>query len=135
MNALFLESSAVLAIILHEAKRDEALSRINAAGKRMASRLLKIECERALIRYSLDRPDMAARLPEMRHELARLWPKVNFVEMTRSICDSAGRICPNSRLRTLDAIHLATYFQAKEASPEIEMLSYDACIRDELKSH
>ena len=37
-----------------------------------------------------------------------------------------------SRLRTLDAIHLATYYRVKELDPMIEMLTFDERIRGEV---
>ena len=69
LRTVFLDSSAVLAVILHEPNRDEALDKINTADRLIASRLLKVECERALIRYSLDRPDLAAPLADIRRDL------------------------------------------------------------------
>lgn len=42
----------------------------------------------------------------------------------RRICEHAGRVAPASRLRTLEAIHLATYVRARALSGDVEMLSY-----------
>ncbi len=65
-------------------------------------------------------------------ELKHFWPKLDFIEVTRQICEQAGRIAPRSRLRSLDAIHLATFFWIKELEPTIKMLTFDERILREL---
>jgi predicted nucleic acid-binding protein len=69
---------------------------------------------------------------EIEQELKRLWPKKDFIEITREICNLAGRIAPRSRLRSRDAIHLATYFRTKELDPKVEILTFDERIRHEV---
>jgi len=64
--------------------------------------------------------------------LKRLWPVIDFLEITAETCDRAGRIAPRSRLRSLDAIHLATFLRARELDSRIEILTFDERIGKEV---
>lgn len=131
MTAIFLETSALLRMLFDEEGGDLVSERLQNAERTVASRLIRVEAERVLIRLSLDRPRNQARVLELERELRRLWPKMDFIEVTREICDLAGRIAPRSRLRSMDAIHLATYFRVKELDPDIELLTFDQRISRE----
>lgn len=131
MTAIFLETSALLRMLFDEEGGDLVSERLQNAERTVASRLIRVEAERVLIRLSLDRPRNQAHVLELERELRRLWPKMDFIEVTREICDLAGRIAPRSRLRSLDAIHLATYFRVKELDPDIELLTFDQRISRE----
>ncbi len=111
---------------------ETVLKQLRDADRAVASRLIRLETERALIRLRLDRPRSHAQLLELDRELKRLWPRIDFIEITRQICDLAGTVAPRSRLRSLDAIHLATYLRVKEIDPDIEFLTFDERIRQEI---
>jgi len=130
VNVLFIESSALLAVVFNEPKRSEAARRMESAERLVASRLVRVETDRALLRLAHDHPELERRIPEMRHELNRIFPRIDFIEITREICDWAGRISPQSRLRALDAIHVATYLRIRELDPTAELLSFDRRILD-----
>ncbi|MBP1598617.1 MAG: putative nucleic acid-binding protein, contains domain [Acidobacteria bacterium] len=131
MTAVFLETSALLRMIFGEHGGDVVVERLQEADRAIASRLLRVEAERALIRLSLDHPRSHRQVLGLERELKLLWPKIDFIEVSRDICDLAGRLAPRSRLRTLDAIHLATFFRARELDPAIEILTYDERIKQE----
>ena len=132
MTAVFLETSALLRMLFGEEGGDFVVKRLQEADRAIASRLIRVETERALIHLSLDRPRSHRQLLDLERELKRLWPKIDFIEVSRDICDLAGRLAPRSRLRSLDAIHLATYFRAKELDPTIECLTFDDRIKQEI---
>lgn len=132
MTPIFLETSALLRMLFDEEGGDLVTERLQNAERTVASRLIRVEAERVLIRLSLDRARNHSHVLELERELRRLWPKMDFIEVTREICDLAGRIAPRSRLRSLDAIHLATYFRVKELDPDIELVTFDERIRREL---
>ncbi len=132
MTAVFLETSALLRMMLGEEGGDSVSERLREADRAIASRLLRVEAERALIRLSLDYPKGQRKLFEVERELKHFWPKLDFIEVTRQICERAGRIAPRSRLRSLDAIHLATFFWVKELEPALEMLTCDERIQREV---
>jgi predicted nucleic acid-binding protein len=132
VTAVFLETSALLRMLFGEEGGDYVVKRLQEADRAIASRLIRVETERALIRLSLDRPRSHRQLLELERVLKRLWPKMDFIEVSRDICDLAGRLAPRSRLRSLDAIHLATYFRVKELDPTIEILTFDDRIKQEI---
>lgn len=130
MSVVFLETSALLRAVFDEAGGELVRRRLAGAQRILASRLLKLEAERALLRVSIDHPALASRLPTLERELRGLWSHVDMLEMTRDLCELAGRIAPASRLRSLDAIHLATYRRVCELVPNVELLSFDQRILD-----
>ena len=132
MTAIYLETSALLQMLFQEAHGNEVSERLRAADDVVASRLVQVEAQRALIRVQLDRPEIEPVLPDLRRELDTLWPKVSFFEITPEICEAAGTIAPRSRLRTLDAIHLATYHRVRRLHADVEMLTYDTRLLGEL---
>jgi uncharacterized protein len=132
VTAVFLETSALLRMLLGEDGGDSVAQRLREADRAIASRLIRVEAERALIRLGLDRPKHQRKLLEMERELKHFWPKLDFIEITQHICEQAGRIAPRSRIRSLDAIHLATFFWIKELEPTIEMLTFDERIQREI---
>jgi predicted nucleic acid-binding protein len=132
MSAVFLETSALLRMLFQEDGGDIIVKRLRASERVICSRLIRVETERALIRLSLNYSKSHKLIAKLQHELRLFWPKVDFIEITREICDRAGRIAPGSRLRTLDAIHLATYYRVKELDPMIELLTFDERIRGEV---
>ncbi len=126
MSTVFLETSALGRVLFGEEGGESVNDRLRQASRIVASRLLRIEIERALLRHALDDPDFEKQVPKLERELRDLWARVTFIELTRGICDDAGRIAPRARLRTLDAIHLATYRRLLHADPAIEMLTHDS---------
>lgn len=132
MRSLFLETSALLRIIFDEEGAAETEERLSRAEWVVASRLLRIEAERALLRVVLDDPRKEKMLPRVEHELKDLWARVTFIDITTEICDLAGRIAPRSRLRSLDAIHLATFRTLKRVDPALEILTYDTRLLAEI---
>lgn len=132
MTAVFLETSALLRMLFGEEGGDSIAERLRNAERAVASRLIRVEAERVLIRLSLEQPKSQNQVAELERELKHFWPKIDFIEMTRDICDLAGRIAPRSRLRSLDAIHLASYFRIKELDPGIEILTCDERILREV---
>lgn len=125
MTSVFLETSALLRMLFGEEGGDATRSAISEAQHVFASRLLRVEAERALIRLGLDHPDEGGSIPLLHRHLQDFWPVVHFFEVSRDICDLAGRVAPASRLRTLDAIHLATFQRARELDPATALLSFD----------
>jgi hypothetical protein len=132
MKVVYLETSALLRILFDEEGAEEAEKTLRAAEQVVSSRLLKVEVERALLRIKLDRPELEKHTLEMEYELRSVWAKISLLEMTREICDLAGRIAPASRLRSLDAIHLSTFRVMKGLDPETTMLTFDERVRGAL---
>lgn len=126
MNPLYLETSALLRLVLGQRDAPQVADRISRASHLAASRLVRLEAERALLRMVLDHPEQSRNLPEFQARLAEVFSQMVFLEITRDVCDLAGRIAPGSRLRSLDAIHLATFEILRRLDPSTEMLTFDA---------
>ena len=132
MISVYLETSALLRMIFAEKEAPLVEKKIRTASRVVTSRLTRLETERAIIRLAFDKPDTIKVIPLMERELGMLWPKIDFIEITKEICELAARIAPKSRLRTLDAIHLATFLYLKKFDPKIEILTYDERLVSEL---
>jgi predicted nucleic acid-binding protein len=119
-------------MLFHEPGGDKVAASLRESGRVISSRLLRLEAERAVLRFGLDRPERHKLQASLERDLRIFWPNVDFVEMTREVCELAGRIAPRSRLRSLDAIHLASYYRIKELDPSVRILTYDRRIMDEV---
>jgi len=129
VSAIYLETSAFLRILFQESEYKKVEEKIKKSDFVVSSRLLKLEVERALIRYELDHPGHKIKVLNLKNELKNFWAKINFIELTENICELAGRIASDVRLRSLDALHTATFFYLKEQHAAIEILSFDSRIK------
>jgi predicted nucleic acid-binding protein len=78
-----------------------------------------------LLRLLADQPELARLSPGLERDLRELWSRIDMLEISEETCGLAGRVAPSSRLRTLDAIHLATYYQLRRVEPGLRMLTFD----------
>lgn len=101
MNFLpvYLDSSALLKLILPEAERAALESAIERWPDRLTSELSAVECRRAVRRQ----PEAAVLAPRMEDVLSSL----TLLRIDQELLRLAGTIGP-PRLRSLDAIHLAS---------------------------
>ncbi len=126
MKALFVETSALLNVLFRETGYESTLKKLQSADRIIASRLIRIEAERAILRAALANPKVKDKIKfEFETVLKSFWSKFDFLEITKEICNAAGVIAPESNLRSLDAIHLVSYFWLKSKDPNIELLSFD----------
>ncbi len=132
MSALYLETSALLRIMLSQADSTELVARVRASKRLITSRLTRVEAERAFLRLSVDEPEVAKKLTDLERDLNQLWARIDFIEMDEKVCELAGRLSPRSRIRSLDAIHLATFHLLRQKDESIEMLTCDDRISREL---
>jgi predicted nucleic acid-binding protein len=125
-DSLYVDTSAVLRATLEVGTTPDVEARIVAAETLITSRLALVESCRALIRACA-----LARISDLQrsgveHQLDQLWSRCHIWEITRTICDHASVIAPRTGLRTLDAIHLATFLQARRRlGAQIQMLTTD----------
>ncbi len=125
MSDLYVESSAVLAWLLGEARSKEALARINEADTVVTSVLTVLETERALIRaerQNLLKAVEGRRLRGLFAGAARSWV---LMEISEDVRAGAARAFPVEPVRTLDAIHLSTALLFVEALPDLKILTFD----------
>lgn len=125
MTAIFIETSALLRVLFQEPGFHETQREISSADRLISSRLLRVEAERSVTRLALSHSQGEALAVDLETRLKMIWPKFDFIEITKAICDAAGTIAPRSHLRTLDAIHVASFLWAKAKHPDIKLLSCD----------
>jgi predicted nucleic acid-binding protein len=119
-------------MLLDEPGGEGVSEAIRAAERVVASRLVRVEAERALLRLRLEAPEAERLMPDVARSLRDLWTRVDMMEITEAVCREAGRIAPASRLRTLDAIHLATFHEFRRVEPSLHMLTFDERLQREL---
>ncbi len=135
MGALYLDTSAVLRAILEVGTTPEIEDRISGADVLITSRLSLVESARALVRAKV-----LGRLSErenvhVERALDEVWARCHVWEITRAICERAASIAPRTSLRTLDAIQLATFVEARRRLGEVELLTVDERLSAALGAH
>lgn len=129
-GGVYLDASAVLRATLESGLSPEVEARITSAEALITSRLTLVECSRALIRaVELGRISEIGRADVLR-QLDELWSHCHIWEITRSVCDHASVVAPRTGLRTLDAIHLATFLEARRRlGADLDLLTTDERMR------
>lgn len=125
MPSLYLETSAVLSAVLGQGEAPDLIERISSAQRLLTSRLSLVETGRAFVRLRLDGTAGEKALADVEREADALWSRCLVWELTPAICRSAASIAPRHRLRTLDALHLATWAEARRRLGEVELVTAD----------
>jgi predicted nucleic acid-binding protein len=123
------DTSAALRAVLERGTTPEIESRISAAPLLAASRLALVESARALLRIRQRGAVAESRLADARRELDALWSRCELWELTPAVCDLAAVVAPDAALRTLDALHLATFLLARRRIEGLELLTADDRLR------
>lgn len=119
--------------LLGESRADEVISLVNNAKTVVTSVLTLLEAERGLIRVEGQKILTAAECQKLRGLIARTKNAWVLMELSQEVRNLAGRRFPVEPLRTLDAIHLATALVFLKAYSDLQMLSYDRRILDNLR--
>jgi len=112
VSPVYLDSSALVKLIVREAETDELGRYVDSAGPLTSSILATVEVPRAVARVA----------PEAKPAVAAVIGRLNVLAFDGRIAARASALSP-AGLRTLDAIHLAT---ALELGDELTaFVSYD----------
>jgi len=57
--------------------------------------------------------------------MSAVWARCGLWELTPSVCERARQVAPGKSLRTLDALHLATFILAREKLEGLELVTVD----------
>lgn len=125
MASLYIETSAVLAAVLEQGADPELAARVASADRLLTSRLSLVETGRAFLRLRLDGTLTEKDLADAAREADAVWARCHVWELTPTICRSAAAIAPRHRLRTLDALHLATWLEARRRLGDVELVTAD----------
>jgi predicted nucleic acid-binding protein len=121
---VYVDASVVLRVVLGE---PEPLADWPAIDRPLSSRLLRVECLRALDRArTLDRLDDAT-LAERRGALLEILAAIDVVPLDEAVFDRAGEPFP-TQVRTLDAIHLASALGVRDQLDGLVFATHDATL-------
>ena len=122
---LYLDTSAVLRAVLENGTSPEVEAKIAAAPVLITSRLALVESSRALHRLRQLGKVSEVQLATAQREVASLWARCELWELTAAVCEMARQVAPGKPLRTLDALHLATFVLAREKIEDLELVTVD----------
>jgi predicted nucleic acid-binding protein len=129
VTPLYLDTSAVLRATLESGTAPELEARIAAAPVLITSRLSLVEASRAMLRARTAHRLPESRLAQVEQEIESLWSRCDIWELTAAVCESARVVAPGLVLRTLDALHLATFFAARRRIPRLTLVTADERLR------
>ena len=127
--ALYLDTSALLRATLEAGVTPDLERRLAAASTLITSRLTLVETARAFLRLRQLGRVSVARLADAEREVAAVLQRCDLWELTRAVCDDASRVAPRLGLRTLDALHLATFVLARRRLDGLELVTPDERLR------
>ncbi len=131
-SCLYLDTSAVLRAILENGTSPEVEAQIAAAPALVTSRLSLVESSRALHRLRQLGQVSEAKLADAQREISAVWARCELWELTPSVCERARQVAPGGSLRTLDALHLATFVLAREKIEGLELVTVDGRLQEAL---
>ncbi|HSA81367.1 MAG TPA: type II toxin-antitoxin system VapC family toxin [Geminicoccaceae bacterium] len=132
--ALYLDTSMALRATLERGTTPEIEQRIAAAPVLVTSRLSLVESARAVLRLRIQGGVPESRLADARRELDALWSRCELWELSVAMCELAALLAPDRLLRTLDALHLATFLLARGRIEGLELLTADQRLEDAANS-
>lgn len=122
MSVVYVDSSAALRAILETGTTPDVEDRLIEADILLTSRLALVESARAFHRLRLLGEIPEDQLAGLEYEVDDLWAHCEIWELTPGICDLAASLESDTVLRTLDALHLATFLRARQELPDLEVL-------------
>lgn len=126
MSIVYLDTSAVLRAILEAGTTPDIEARVAEAESLVTSRLSLVESARALIRARESGRISELQFADAEREIGAIWARCHIWEISRAVCARASVVAPQTGLRTLDAIHLATVLEARRRlGADVELLTAD----------
>ena len=133
-SCLYLDTSAVLRAILEGGASPDLEARIARAPVLITSRLSLVESSRALHRLRQLGQISETKLADADRGLNAVSARCELWELTPSVCERARQVAPAKSLRTLDALHLATFVMARERIEDLELVTADQRLRSALEA-
>ncbi|MEJ7749591.1 MAG: type II toxin-antitoxin system VapC family toxin [Candidatus Limnocylindrales bacterium] len=126
---LYAESSAVLAWLLDEVEGGKVEQALSSSDLVVASELTLVECDRTLLRAVALGEMTQEAVQDLQADLMSVAAGWNIQTIESRIVERARQSFPDDRIRSLDAIHLASALVARSALGDIDLLSLDERIR------
>jgi predicted nucleic acid-binding protein len=130
MTALYLDTSVVLRAVLEHGLESAQEKKLESAALLLTSRLALVESARILARLRAERRLSEIALADAARSIDAVWSRCQIWELTRSVCETAAQVAPQRALRTLDALHLATFVLARRRIEDLELLTSDKRLED-----
>lgn len=111
-DVVYLDTSAVLRAVLERGLTPEIEQRLAGARFLITSRLSLVEAARAFSRLRAEGLAETV-IADAAREADSVWARCTLWELTPAVCELAAHIAPQHPLRTLDALHLATFLTAR----------------------
>jgi predicted nucleic acid-binding protein len=127
---LYLDSSAILRPVLERGLSPEVEARLARADVLVTSRLSLVETARAFLRVRLLGEKPEGPIADAERSVRSLWCRCEIWELSPEVCELAEMVAPTALLRSLDALHLATYTLARRQIEGLELLTADARLRE-----
>lgn len=122
---VYVDTSAVLRASLEAGTDPDLQKKIAAAQVLLTSRLSLVESARAFHRLRHEQKISEQQFSRAERDAEAIWSRCEIWELTRAVCDLASNVAPSKGLRTLDALHLATYLLARRRLDGLELLTVD----------
>ena len=129
-DAFYLDTSVILRTVFEKGLSPELETKILEARFLTTSRLSSVEGSRALIRASHMGRMSPTALADAERGFDAILARCGFWELTRDICESARMIAPTKVLRSLDALHLATFVTARKRVADLQLLTVDQRLQE-----
>lgn len=104
----YIDSSLFLKLLFDERGTLQAQMLWDSDPVLISSRLLRIEARATLARGKLDGRITQQKAKVVTKTFDDLWARLTVVEISEQVAESACEIAESTRLRSLDAIHLAS---------------------------
>jgi predicted nucleic acid-binding protein len=127
-DVAYLDTSAVLRAVLERGLTPEVEHQLSRSRYLVTSRLALVETARALLRLRAEGSAEAV-IADAARELDSIFARCTIWELTPAVCDLAAQVAPLRPLRTLDAIHLATWLLARRHLGDVVLLTTDERLR------
>ena len=125
-GALYLDTSAALRAVLETGTSPDVERHIRASSALITSRLSLVEASRAIHRLRHRGQTSKGKLADAEREINGLWARCELWELTPEVCEMARQVAAGTALRTLDALHLATFVLARRKIAGLELMTVDA---------
>ena len=125
MDVASLDASAVLRAVLERGLTPDIEQALGRARWLVTSRLSLVESARAFLRLRLQGVSETT-IADAAREADSIWTRCAVWELTPVLCELAAHVAPLHNLRTLDALHLATYLHVRQQlDADVQLLSAD----------
>jgi predicted nucleic acid-binding protein len=123
----YLDTSSLIKLYVDEAGADAVRNLVREASIVATSAATNVEMRASLAAWRRDRRLTPPAYSSTRAAFAHDWTRLVAVEVNDDVIRAAGDLAERHRLRTLDAIHLASFVQILERAgiEEVRFSSFD----------